>query len=62
MPHYIITFFHTYLVHVGAWGAFYGFMCIKDSKEIYIQKLITIAFLLATFSAMAHNHFMTFLK
>lgn len=53
---------HTYVVHVGAWGAYYGFMQIKDGESLKVSKLLTIAFLLASFSSLAHNHYMSFLK
>lgn len=62
MNDYMISYFHTYIVHVGAWGAYYGFMAIKDDGDLKIRKLITIAFLLASFSSLAHNHYMQFLK
>lgn len=59
---YVINYGHVYLVHVGAWGAYYGFMAIKDGKTIHISRLLGVAFLLAGFSALAHNHYSQFLK
>lgn len=62
MTPYIINYMHTYIVHVGAWGAYYGFMAIKDDGDFKIRKLLIAAFLLATFSSLAHNHYMQFLN
>jgi len=62
MLSYVINYVHTYIIHVGAWGAYYGFMCIKDGKTLKVSRLLTLAFLLATFSSLAHNHYMHFLK
>jgi hypothetical protein len=62
ITHYFVNLGHLYLVHVGVWGAYYGFMSIKDGKEIHIKRMLTISLLLAIFSAVAHNHFTHFLK
>lgn len=62
MGGYIVNYLHTYIVHVGAWGAYYGFMAIKDEGDVKLKKLFLAAFLLATFSSLAHNHYMQFLK
>ena len=60
--HYIVNLVHVYLVHVGIWGAYYSFIAIKDGKEIHLHRMMKVSFLLATFSAFSHNHFMYFLK
>lgn len=62
MSHYIVNYFHTYLVHVGAWGTYYGFMRIKDSKSIRVISLLSVSSLLAILSSLAHNHYIHFLK
>jgi len=65
--HYCVSYFHTYLVHLGAWTTIIIGMRIKD-KPLEAKNIVFLlkdaflsAMILSMFSSFSHNHFKSFL-
>lgn len=65
---YLVSYFHTYLVHVGAWTTFMMVMRLKDNPvkpgEIpeLLKDSLVAALVLSLLSSFSHNHYKHFLK